>query len=151
MGTIDFVFVILPDFDVLYFKIYIYMWAFLIFKYFIFDILSCLNSYWNPNFAEYVILLVFSTYLLLQCFICFKFVSIRIYIEQHRKTTEEFSRVFIIYLFRLLLHIGMKFFEIYIERERQRNFSIFLVNNYLFISIILSLGMEFFEIYIWLL
>lgn len=126
MGTIDFVFVILPDFDVLYFKIYIYMWAFLIFKYFIFDILSCLNSYWNPNFAEYVILLAFSTYLLLQCFICFKFVSIRIYIEQHRKTTEEFSRVlfYIIYLFRLLLHIGMKFFwNIYRKRAIEEFFN----------------------------
>lgn len=127
MGTIrDFVFVILPDFDVLYFKkyIYIYMWAFLIFKYFIFDILSCLNSYWNPNFAEYVILLAFSTYLLLQCFICFKFVSIRIYIEQHRKTTEEFSRVFIIYLFRLLLHIGMEFFwSIYRKRATEEFFN----------------------------
>lgn len=126
MGTIDFVFVILPDFDVLYFKIYIYMWAFLIFKYFIFDILSCLNSYWNPNFAEYVILLVFLTYLLLQCFICFKFVSIRIYIEQHRKTTEEFSRVlfYIIYLFRLLLHIGMEFFwNIYRKRAIEEFFN----------------------------
>lgn len=57
-------FVILPDFDVLYFlkNIYIYV-QFDIFIYFIFDIfIMFVNSYWNPNFAEYVIhLLTFST------------------------------------------------------------------------------------------
>lgn len=89
-------------FDVFYFKIYIY-WIFLISLYFIFDILSCLNSYWNPNFAEYVVhLWAFSSpYLRLQCFICFKFVSIRIYWagSNTKKRRRNFRVYSLYYLF----------------------------------------------------